>query len=296
MTLVSEKLIRLAAWLFACAFLPSVATADVITYYHYDLLASPIVATDQTGAVVWRETFVPYGERMSPTLKPNKVWYTSRFQDDDTRLVYMGARHYDPVTGRFLSTDSVHFDEKNTHTFNRYAYAANNPYRYRDPDGRTFVDAGFAVWDGGNLLGAFTAWGIGTLTNNNSLQHIGAEGIREQRLDFAASTGAIFLPVSSGVLKSGVRIVEQDGNTVRAIIDVAKGQAEVIAEVVREGERITLKGAHIAGEGTLKEVLQAAKEWGREQGAKEIVIEGGKRTTGAKPGHIPRPIEIQTGL
>ena len=132
------KLMRLAIWLLACAFLPGMATADVITYYHNDLLGSPIVATDQSGAVVWRETFVPYGERMSSTLKPNKVWYTSRVQDDDTRLVYMGARHYDPLTGRFLSIDPVAFDEKSVHTFNRYAYAANNPYKYTDPNGKRF--------------------------------------------------------------------------------------------------------------------------------------------------------------
>jgi len=129
------KLMRLAAWLFACAFLPGMATADVITYYHNDLLGSPIVATDQTGAVVWRETFVPYGERMSPTLKPNKVWYTSRVQDDDTRLVYMGARHYDPITGRFISADPVGYSESNLHSFNRYAYGNNNPMTFVDRNG-----------------------------------------------------------------------------------------------------------------------------------------------------------------
>jgi len=49
----------------------------------------------------------------------------------------MGARYYDPVVGRFISTDPVGFDEQNVHSFNRYAYANNNPYRYVDPDGRT---------------------------------------------------------------------------------------------------------------------------------------------------------------
>src|SRR5258706_5241459 len=48
----------------------------------------------------------------------------------------MGARYYEPVAGRFMSTDPSGFDEANVHSFNRYAYATNNPYRYRDPDGR----------------------------------------------------------------------------------------------------------------------------------------------------------------
>jgi RHS repeat-associated protein len=40
------------------------------------------------------------------------------------------ARFYDPIAGRFLSTDPV------TANFNRYAYANNNPYKNIDPDGR----------------------------------------------------------------------------------------------------------------------------------------------------------------
>ena len=46
----------------------------------------------------------------------------------------MQARYYDPVIGRFYSNDPVGF--KGVHSFNRYAYANNNPYKYVDPDGR----------------------------------------------------------------------------------------------------------------------------------------------------------------
>jgi len=46
----------------------------------------------------------------------------------------MDARYYDPVIGRFYSNDPVGFT--NVHTFNRYGYANNNPYKYVDPDGR----------------------------------------------------------------------------------------------------------------------------------------------------------------
>ena len=46
----------------------------------------------------------------------------------------MQARYYDPVIGRFYSNDPIGF--RDVHSFNRYAYANNNPYKYVDPDGR----------------------------------------------------------------------------------------------------------------------------------------------------------------
>jgi RHS repeat-associated protein len=55
---------------------------------------------------------------------------------DATGLQYFGARYYDPVLGRFLGVDPAGFDEGNVHSVNRYAYGNNNPYRFRDPDGR----------------------------------------------------------------------------------------------------------------------------------------------------------------
>ena len=78
----------------------------------------------------------------SASAASNDIWFTSRRQDAETGLVYMGARYYDPVAGRFISQDPKLFDEKNIHSFNRYAYANNNPYKYMDPDGK---DAIFVV-------------------------------------------------------------------------------------------------------------------------------------------------------
>jgi hypothetical protein len=45
----------------------------------------------------------------------------------------MQARYYDPVIGRFYSNDPISF--RGIHSFNRYAYANNNPYKYIDPTG-----------------------------------------------------------------------------------------------------------------------------------------------------------------
>ena len=122
------------------------AWAGTVVYYHNDIAGSPVVATDASRNVLWRESYRPYGERLTNATASagNKIWFTSRRQDAETGLVYMGARYYDPVVGRFISKDPVGFDEVNLHSHNRYAYANNNPYRFKDPDGRaaeTIFDA-----------------------------------------------------------------------------------------------------------------------------------------------------------
>ena len=51
-------------------------------------------------------------------------------------LSYFGARYYDPSIGRFMGVDPEGFNPNSVHSFNRYAYGNNNPYKYVDPDGR----------------------------------------------------------------------------------------------------------------------------------------------------------------
>ena len=82
----------------------------------------------------------------------NTKWFTGKQYDAESGLSYMGARYYDPLVGRFMGIDPVGFDDGNIHSFNRYAYGNNNPYRYRDPDGRASV----FVFAGVLTLGALT--------------------------------------------------------------------------------------------------------------------------------------------
>ena len=48
-------------------------------------------------------------------------------------------RYYDPQIGMFRSIDPVSVDTKTAANFCRYCYAANNPYKFTDPDGRDNV-------------------------------------------------------------------------------------------------------------------------------------------------------------
>ncbi|MES9851977.1 MAG: RHS repeat-associated core domain-containing protein [Candidatus Thiodiazotropha sp. L084R] len=120
----------------AVTFLTGTVHAEV-TYFHHDAQGSSIAATNETGTVLWRESYEPYGERLEKAASTNdhSTYYTGKPHDDRTGLTYFGARHYDPVVGRFMGIDPVGVNPGNVHSFNRYAYANNNPYKYVDPDG-----------------------------------------------------------------------------------------------------------------------------------------------------------------
>ncbi|MFG3661309.1 RHS repeat domain-containing protein [Streptomyces sp. NPDC047706] len=56
-------------------------------------------------------------------------------ETSDTGLVHLGAREYDPATGRFLSVDPV-MDLTDPQQLNGYAYAENSPVTFSDRNGQ----------------------------------------------------------------------------------------------------------------------------------------------------------------
>ncbi len=112
-------------------------SSEKIAFYHYDLLGSPVAATNEKGEVLWREEYSPYGNKLlnQDAMSDNARGYTGHVHDAETGLTYMQARYYDPEIGRFMSIDPVEFKVDNPVSFNRYAYGNNNPYKYIDPNG-----------------------------------------------------------------------------------------------------------------------------------------------------------------
>ncbi|NQZ11721.1 MAG: DUF4329 domain-containing protein, partial [Algicola sp.] len=81
----------------------------------------------------------------SQSVDNTNVGYTGHQWDDDSGLNYMQARYYDPLLGKFLSNDPLGF--RDVHSFNRYTYANNNPYRYIDPNGKQAGDPFNTRWE-----------------------------------------------------------------------------------------------------------------------------------------------------
>ncbi len=114
-------------------------------YLLKDRLGSTDVITDDQGNVVERLSFDPWGNRRqsdwqhSPVLvqSSSSRGFTGHEMDDESGLINMNARIYDPVLGRFLSADTVLPDASNSQAFNRYAYVMNSPMGYTDPSGHS---------------------------------------------------------------------------------------------------------------------------------------------------------------
>jgi RHS repeat-associated protein len=131
---------RISRWL-AVALLLIVSPAgfaqatETVTYYYTDQQGTPLATADASGNILTTSDYRPYGSQVlgSPVGGPG---YTGHVNDPDSGLVYMQARYYDPVVGRFLATDQVGPSPGNPLTFSRYAHAADNPVANVDADGR----------------------------------------------------------------------------------------------------------------------------------------------------------------
>ncbi len=106
-----------------------------MTFVHSDILGSPVAETNSQGQIVSLSHYKAFGEGIEQ--KRDDIGYSGHKYDAGLGLSYMQARYYDPLIGRFYSDDPIGF--RDVHSFKRYAYANNNPYKYTDPTGEAAV-------------------------------------------------------------------------------------------------------------------------------------------------------------
>lgn len=105
-----------------------------VTYVYTDPQGTPLAETDAHGNIIATYDYTPYGT-LALGNQPNGPGYTGHVSDPRTNLVYMQHRYYDPVTGRFLSTDAAPPVPGDLNYVNRYAYVGDNPITRDDPTG-----------------------------------------------------------------------------------------------------------------------------------------------------------------
>jgi len=116
---------------------------------HSDWLGSSKLTSNYSSrAITYDTAFAPYGEDYASSgNSPSNLDFTGQFEDTLAGLYDFLNREYDPVQGRWISPDPTGLeavDPTNPQSWNRYAYALNNPLSNVDPLGL------YCQWDDGS--------------------------------------------------------------------------------------------------------------------------------------------------
>jgi RHS repeat-associated protein len=124
---------------------PRVAHAEntnpEVLYYHQDQLGSTRLITLSNGSVHQYINYLPFGKVLDgvmslalilPGFAFSKRRFTGQEEDKSSGLMFYQSRFYDPEIARFIQPD----DQVGG---NRYTYVGNNPLRFVDPTGHSWL-------------------------------------------------------------------------------------------------------------------------------------------------------------
>ncbi|MBF2009493.1 MAG: VCBS repeat-containing protein [Chlorogloeopsis fritschii C42_A2020_084] len=120
-------------------------TTPTVKYHLSDHLGSSNVVIDDSGGLVNREEYTPYGETSFGSFARKRYRFTGKERDEESGLNYHGARYYAPWLVRWTSCDPAGpVDGPNLYAYTR------NPLSFTDPQGtdpqcKTTTSTDFAV-------------------------------------------------------------------------------------------------------------------------------------------------------
>jgi RHS repeat-associated protein len=135
-----------------------------------DHLGNTSVTADANGVKISERGYKPWGEERSTSgITPTGYGFTGQHESAEIGLYYYGARWYDSYLNRWISPDSIIPDPGNSIDLDRYAYARNNPLRYKDPSGHLVCsdkhvagedcsDEGAGLWRFRNIVSTSGNW------------------------------------------------------------------------------------------------------------------------------------------
>jgi len=111
----------------------SLDTGTQVQYYHHDALGSTTNLTDTSGNQQVSYKLDPWGHiREQQGESVNRQIFTGQEHDENTGLIYFGARYYDADSGRFITQDSYLGEVGAPPSLHRYLYAYANPTVFID--------------------------------------------------------------------------------------------------------------------------------------------------------------------
>jgi RHS repeat-associated protein len=257
--------------------------ADVVEYYHLDAIGNVRAVTNQSGAIVERHDYLPFGEEYNPQGGTQSRRFTGKERDSETGLDYFGARYYGPKIGRFTTVDPKYnwrASPVDPQRWNRYAYGKNNPVRYVDPNGQ---DAKDIIAGGINAFGSNLVLGAGRSEPLNPDFELG------QRIGDVASIGAgLYETVVGGTVAAGGGALTLTG-----------GGAAVGVPAAAVGAAVVVQGAAVSSSGLIHLMAKkrgdlpakaepnstSVKDYGGGQGQIREYGPDGKATTDYDFGH-----------
>ena len=115
--------------------------------YHYDARGSATNLVGAKNGSLYRaeeNIYDAFGNKeeeikQSTSSVVNDIKFTGATLDN-SGTYYLGSRHYDPNTGRFLQQDTFKGEAYSPWTQNLYTYTSNNPVNYVDPTGHYYKE------------------------------------------------------------------------------------------------------------------------------------------------------------
>jgi RHS repeat-associated protein len=117
-----------------------VSQAGVPAFYHADGLGSTRALSNLAGQRTDAYSYDAFGATRSHTGSSGQSFtFAGEQGDGEVGLVFLRARYYDAQIGRFVSQDPHPGVLIDPQSFNKYAYAGNNPVLLADDDGRFII-------------------------------------------------------------------------------------------------------------------------------------------------------------
>jgi RHS repeat-associated protein len=247
------------------------ATVDKLYYFIDDHLGTPQIVTDDTGAVVWKAAYRPFGVADIAVDKiTNNLRFAGQYYDAETGLHYNYHRYYDPSTGRYLTPDPIGL----AGGINLYAYAGLNPINAFDPFG-LYESSPWLMWVPGQhmwdrSLTAFEngqyGWGTAYLAGMVGEQALfalsfGQYGAAEIGGQCAASKSVAHGPMSPGPLAEDIANTFRSGTYTARTLDESTTLYRVIGDA---GNPAGSYWTSLKPQGPLQSVIDSAldQNWG----------------------------------